>query len=72
MLLVVFPGPPTENPLWKNIDMVLEWDYASAFDSFFSVLKSGEEKEIFLELKIKKYKKDSIVYPYYAEKIIDK
>ena len=72
MLVVVFPGPQTENPLWKNIDMVLEWDYVSAFDSFFSVLKSGEEKEIFLELKIKKYKKDSILYPYYAEKIIDK
>lgn len=72
MLLVVFPGPPTESALWKNVDMVLEWDYASAFDSFFTAAAGGEEKEIFLELKIKKYKKDSILYPYYAEKIIDK
>lgn len=72
VLLALFPAPPDDNVPWKNIDLVLEWDYPEAFKRFFSVLNGNGEDEVFLELKIKKYKKDSILYPYYAEKIIDK
>lgn len=72
VLLAVFPAPPDSNVSPTNIDLVLEWDYDSAFGRFFADADAGTDEEIFLELKIKKYKKDSILYPYYAEKIIDR
>ena len=72
VLLVAFQIPRDDNPLWSNVDLVLEWNYASAFDSFFSSLPENRENEIFFDLQIKKYKKDSILYQYHAEKINDK
>lgn len=72
VLLVVFPAPPDNGISWANIDLVLEWDYDSAFRQFFGNLQSESNEETFFELKIKKYKKGSILYPYYAEKISDR
>lgn len=72
VLLAVFPAPPDRSPMWKNIDLVLEWDYETAIEQFFSDLDADEPADIFLELKIKKYKRDSILFPHYAEKISDK
>ena len=72
VLLVAFQIPRDDNPLWSNVDLVLEWNYAGAFDSFFSSLPENRENEIFFDLQIKKYKKDSILYQYHAEKINDK
>lgn len=72
VLLVAFQIPRDDNPLWSNVDLVLEWNYASAFDSFFSSLPENRENEIFFDLQIKKYKKGSILYQYHAEKINDK
>ena len=49
VLLVAFQIPRDDNPLWSNVDLVLEWNYASAFDSFFSSLPENRENEIFFD-----------------------
>lgn len=72
VLLVAWQIPSDNNPLWENVDLVLEWDYGSAFDAFFPALTDAGRNDIFFDLQIKKYKKNSILYPYYAEKLNDK
>ena len=72
VLLVAWQIPSDNNPLWENVDLVLEWDYGSAFDAFFPALTDAGRNDIFFDLQIEKYKKNSILYPYYAEKLNDK
>lgn len=72
VIVVAHQVPREDKSYWKNVDLVLEWNYDKGLREFFKNRKAEGNSEIFFELEIKNYKRDSILYPYYAEEIIDK